>query len=129
MNGKLTITDAKLDYTKRAEPLTFGIITEDINEFDAEHPGCELSRIRLWQHQIDWLVKKERKGKALETRPSDESVLIGWDPVSPEGVWPYMRCYQPEYIHGIRVETAMDLTRFTHLFSHNINGGKVSHLP
>lgn len=67
MNGKLTVRAIKLDYTNIAAPLTFKQIREDLDELHAKFDE-EPEELVLWEHQVDWLVKRERGGAPLEQR-------------------------------------------------------------
>lgn len=67
MNGKpdSPIVVAALDYREVARPLTFRAIKEDL---DAIYTigAPEPKKLIMWEHQMDWLVKAERKGEPLE---------------------------------------------------------------
>lgn len=51
MNG-----DIVLDYTNRGRPLTIGHIKSDVDEIWLDL-NAEVVRVKLWQHQLDYLVK------------------------------------------------------------------------
>lgn len=56
-----------LDYTRVARPLDLGDIRQDAYELRDCLRGVD--EIVLWQHQLDWLVKKQRMVNYLE-KPS-----------------------------------------------------------
>lgn len=47
-----------LDYTEDAAPLTIDRLKLGVDAFDSLTGGGAPSKIIMWQHQLDWLIKE-----------------------------------------------------------------------
>lgn len=94
-----------LDYREISKPLTFRIIKEDLDAlFCADVP--EPKKLIMWEHQMDWLVKAERKGEPLEDlsrRPLEEIMYGGRRSGKTAGLFSLIHIPRPA-IWGIPVE-------------------------
>lgn len=54
--GAIKIQEPYIDYTEVAAPLTFDQIADDITQIHLQFYSP--SKLRLWEHQVDWLIKQ-----------------------------------------------------------------------